>query len=140
MRRNGAFTTIEMIIVLGLVAAIFCIVGPQIGQSNQRLAEQRFWNSFKQEWHLAQVRAQLTHQSTSVIFDPSLDALVFISHRQRRSVDLPSTLQVRKFASIEMKPDGYVRPGTRRFYSRTDHCGYRLVIQMARGEYDVKKE
>lgn len=49
-------------------------------------------------------------------------------------------MRVERFSPIEMQADGYVKPATQRFYSRSGRCRYRLVIQMARGEYDVKKD
>lgn len=141
MKQQSAFTTLEMIITLGLVAIIMCITGPQISRSNKQLGEQRFWQSFRQEWQAAQARAQILHQGTAIYYYPPVNAIVFKGNGEKeREVQLPTTLRVKDFSPIEMKENGYVQPGTRRFYSQIDQCNYRIVVQMARGEYDVKKD
>lgn len=140
MRKSRAFTTLEMIIVLGLVALIMCMLGPQFGRSKQCMAEDRFWQSFRQEWRLAQTQAQLNHLPTTIFYDSTTNTLVFARDHHRRYVDLPSSLLVTSFTPVMMKTDGYVRPGTRCFYSQVRKCRYQLVVQMARGEFDVKKE
>ena len=141
MKRCHAFTTIEMIITLGLVAVIMLVAGPQVNRSNQHLSEQRFWHSFRQEWQVSRTQAQILHQGTSIYYYPPVNAIIFKGTGQKeRLVPLPSTLRIDKFTPIQMKTDGYVQPGTRRLYSQNDHATYRIVIQMARGEYDVKKD
>ncbi|MDM8333846.1 type II secretion system protein [Limosilactobacillus panis] len=140
MTKQTAFTTLEMVIVLGLVAIIMLLAGPQLGHSQQCIAEQQFWQSFRQEWHWAQIQAQLTREPTTIEYVRAENAMIFRTYRHRRSVTVPNSLQVGNFLPIEMKPDGYVCPGSRWFYSQAQHCKYRLVIQMARGEFDVKKE
>ncbi|MGM9891960.1 type II secretion system protein [Limosilactobacillus sp.] len=140
MKRRAAFTMIEMVIVLGLVTLVVCLTGPQMKRSQQCVAEQEFWHSFRQEWHCAQTQAQLSRQSTIITYEVDENAIVFKNHQYRHLVTLPNSLQVRKFRPLEMRADGYLEPGSRRFYSRAQHCWYRLVIQMARGEFDVKKE
>ena len=47
MTKQTAFTTLEMVIVLGLVAIIMLLAGPQLGHSQQCIAEQQFWQSFR---------------------------------------------------------------------------------------------
>ena len=66
--------------------------------------------------------------------------MVFTSWQNRTTIAVPATMRVERISPIEMQADGYVKPATQRFYSRSGLCRYRLVIQMARGEYDVKKD
>lgn len=140
MRKAGAFTVLEMVLVLGLVVVIMWIMGPQFGQGKQCMAEDRFWQSFRQEWQLAQMRVQLYHLPTTISYSSMTNSVDFTSDNHNRSVSLPSSLRLTAFTPIEMKADGYVCPGNRCFYSRARECRYRLVIQMARGEFDVEKE
>lgn len=140
MKRARAFTMLEMVIVLALVTVILLFTGPLIGRSNEQVAEQRFWQGFRQQWHLAQTRAHLKHQPTTISYSADTHTVAFTSWRYRFTVVVPATMRVEAFSPIEMQADGYVRPATQRFYSRSGRCHYRLVIQMARGEYDVKKD
>lgn len=140
MNKARAFTMLEMVVALALVTVILIFTGPLIGRSNEQVTEQRFWQSFRQQWYLAQARAQLRHQPTTITYSAATNAITFTSWRYRSTVVLPATMRVEIFSPIEMQADGYVKPATQRFYSRSGRCRYRLVIQMARGEYNVKKD
>lgn len=140
MKKARAFTMLEMVIVLALVTMILLFTGPSIGHSSEQVNEQRFWQAFRQQWHLAQTRAQLQHQPTTIDYLPDAHAVVFTGWRYHSTIAVPATMRVDVFSPIEMQADGYVRPTTQHFYSRSGRCHYRLIIQMARGEYDVKKD
>ena len=139
MKRTG-FTALEMIIVLGVVALIFCLVTPMMTTSRNCINEQQFWRQFRQEWRYAQVQAQVNHCGTDIHYAREKGGISFICNYHQRLVKVPATIQVTDFDDIEIKADGYVRPQTKEFHSATEHCDYRLTIQMAQGEYDVKKE
>ncbi|QZN93672.1 MULTISPECIES: hypothetical protein [Limosilactobacillus] len=139
MKRDG-FTALEMIIVLGLTALIFCLVTPMMTTSRNRINEQQFWRQFRQEWRYAQVQTQVNHYGTDIHYAKEKGAISFICNYRQRLVKIPATIQVMDFDDIEIKADGYVCPQTKVFHSATEHCDYRLTIQMARGEYDVKRE
>ena len=140
MSRAKAFTMLEMLIVLALVTVILLFTGPLVSHSHEQVVEQRFWQSFRQQWYLAQTRAQLKRQSTAITYSADTNAVVFTSWRNRTTIAVPTTMRVERFSPIEIQAGGYVKPATQRFYSRSGRCRYHLVIQMARGEYDVKKD
>lgn len=140
MSRAKAFTMLEMVIALALVTVILLFTGPLVSHSHEQVVEQQFWQSFRQQWHLAQTRAQLKRQPTTITYSADTNAVVFTSWQNRTTIALPATMRVERFSPIEMQAGGYVKPATQRFYSRSGRCRYRLVIQMARGEYDVKKD
>lgn len=140
MSRTKAFTMIEMVVVLALITVILLFTGPLVGRSHEQVVEQRFWQSFRQQWHLAQTRAQLKRQPTTVTYSADTHTVAFTSWQKRTVIAVPATMRVESFSPIEMQIGGYVKPATQRFYSRSGRCRYRLVIQMARGEYDVKKD
>lgn len=137
--KKAAFTTIEMVIVLGITAVIFSLVGPRIVTTQERLAEQHFWHQFRQEWRYAQMQAQTNHYGTTIHYAPEKSGIAFTCNFKQQVVTVPPTLQVVAFSDIEIKGDGYVRPQTQEFYSKITNEKYLLVIQMARGEYYVKK-
>ena len=53
MKNQRAFTSVEMIVVLGLVAVIYLVIAPTFQPSRQAIAEQQFWHELRQDWRAA---------------------------------------------------------------------------------------
>ncbi|MDO4903386.1 MAG: type II secretion system protein [Limosilactobacillus sp.] len=105
------------------------------------MAEERFFQSFRQEWQSAQVRSRVQGKYTAIKYSESNHAVSFAyGHNLCDWVNLPNSLQVKNFPNkMVMENNGYVKPTTITLYSTVEHCEYQIVVQMARGEYDVKK-
>lgn len=134
-----AFTTIEMVIVLGIVALLLAFTMPNFTHSRQLMMEEQFWRSMRQQWRTAQIAAQLHHQATNVDYDKEAQQITFSTGRHHTEVVVPGTLTVRRFNAIEMHEDGYVRPQTMVFDSRLNDCRYLMKIQLAWGGYRLEK-
>lgn len=102
MSRAKAFTMLEMVIALALVTVILLFTGPLVSHSHEQVVEQRFWQSFRQQWHLAQTRAQLKRQPTTITYSADTNAVVFTSWQNRTTIALPATMRVERFSPIEM--------------------------------------
>ena len=97
MKNQRAFTSVEMIVVLGLVAVIYLVIAPTFQPSRQAIAEQQFWHELRQDWRAAQVTAQVRHQSTTVQHYLSTRQIVFNSDGHRTILNIPPTIEVEPF-------------------------------------------
>lgn len=139
MKNQRAFTSIEMIVVLGLVAVIYLVIAPTFQPSWQAIAEQQFWHELRQDWRAAQVTAQVRHQSTTVQHYLSTRQIVFNSDGHRTILNIPPTIEVEPFDMFIIDKTGYAAPQTIEFKSRLKHCRYLMKIQLAWGGYRLEK-
>ncbi|WP_267202482.1 type II secretion system protein [Limosilactobacillus kribbianus] len=140
MSRRPAFTVVEMIVVLGMVALLFTLMMPQLNPTRTQIAEQEFWHAMRQNWQCAQATAQIRHQGTNIIYDPDNQQILFLADGINTKVNIPSSLEVMRFKDIEMHADGYVRPRTIIFDSPGRHRRYLMKIQLAWGGYSLEEE
>ncbi|MGN1279626.1 MAG: hypothetical protein ACI4T4_02955 [Limosilactobacillus sp.] len=139
MKKPRAFTSIEMIVVLGLVAAIYLVIAPTFRPSSQAIAEQQFWHELRQDWRAAQVAAQVRHQPTIVDYYPNTQQIVFDCDGDRTLLNVPPTIAVTDFDEFIIDNTGYTAPRTIKFRSRLHHCQYLMKIQLAWGGYRLEK-
>lgn len=139
MTRRLAFTSVEMIVVLGLVAAIYLMLAPNFQPSRQAIAEQQFWHGLRQNWRAAQVAAQVRHQPTIVDDCSETHRIKFERGEHLTYLDIPPTLEVESFDMFVIDDTGYTAPRTIRFKSRRQHCCYLMKIQLAWGGYRLEK-
>lgn len=129
---------IEMVVVLGMVAAIMALASPSFVKSQQAANEERFWHELKQQWRLAQTRARVSHRPTRIEFEAK--QVEFHSSKQVTTLALPATLRVTNAPiELQMMDNGYVRPLTVAFTSTFYHCRYELKVQLAWGGYRLEK-
>ncbi|MFR0771744.1 MAG: hypothetical protein ACLSH6_07740 [Limosilactobacillus pontis] len=138
MRSMRAFTSIEMIVVLGMVVVIYCLLGPSFNPSRQAIVEQEFWHGMRQEWRAAQVAAQVHHQTTVIDYHPASQQIEFDRTGKITRLAIPSTLKVDRFGRFVIDDSGYTAPQTMRFTSRREHCFYLMKIQLAWGGYRLE--
>lgn len=138
MKRQAAFTLLEMLIVLGIVALTLLIGWPSMHRAAQKNAERQFWQTFRQAWQAAQVRSKTSQKSTRVVYLKSRNLVVFAWDNDSEQIRVPETLFVRRFSDIEMKKTGYVSPQTEEFISTLDGTDYQIRIQLAWGSYHVQ--
>lgn len=134
-----AFTTIEVVIVLGIIALLLTFTMPNFVHSRQLMMEEQFWRSMRQQWRTAQIAAQLHHQATNVDYDKETQQIIFSTGGHHTEVVVPGTLIVRHFNTIEMHEDGYVRPQTMMFDSQLNDQRYLMKVQLAWGGYRLEK-
>lgn len=139
MSEQRAFTSVEMIVVLGLVAAIYLIITPIFQPSRQLIAEQQFWHGMRQNWRAAQVAAQVQHQPTTIDYHPGTQQIVFDRGDHKTALNIPPTIETKDFNLIIIDNSGYTAPQTVRFKSRLRHCWYLMKIQLAWGGYRLEK-
>lgn len=139
MRKLVAFTSVEMIVVLGLVTAIYLMLAPSFQPSRQAIVEQEFWHGMRQNWRAAQVAAQVRHQPTLIDYCPETQRIRFTRDDHRTYLDIPPTLKVVPFDMIVIDGTGYTAPRTIRFKSRRRHCCYLMKIQLAWGGYRLEE-
>lgn len=139
MKKQVAFTSVEMIVVLGIVAAIYLLLAPNFQPSRQAIGEQQFWHGMRQNWRAAQVAAQVHHQSTLIDYCPETQRIRFTRDNRYTYLDIPPTLEVKPFDMIVIDDTGYTVPRTLHFESRRHHCGYLMKIQLAWGGYRLEK-
>lgn len=135
---RSAFTLLEMIIVLGIVALTMLIGWPSMQRTIQKNEERQFWQTFRQAWQAAQVRSKTSNESTHVFYLKSPSQVVFSWASGTEHVNVPGTLSVRRFNDIEMKKTGYVSPQTEEFVSTLDNTDYQIRIRLAWGSYHVQ--
>ncbi|WP_294543914.1 type II secretion system protein [uncultured Limosilactobacillus sp.] len=138
MRRRQAFTLLEMLIVLGIVALTLLISWPSMHRAVQKNAERQFWQIFRQAWQAAQVRSKTSQESTRVVYLRHRNLIVFSWPNDSEQIRVPETLFVKRFNDIEMKKTGYVSPQTEEFISTLDGTDYQMRIQLAWGSYHVQ--
>lgn len=139
MRSMRAFTSIEMIVVLGMVVVIYCLLSPSFKPSRQAIVEQEFWHGMRQEWRAAQAAAQVHHQATEIDYHPASQQIEFGRAGKITRLAIPSTLKVDCFGRFVIDDSGYTAPQTMRFTSRREHCSYLMKIQLAWGGYRLEK-
>lgn len=135
-----AYTLVETLIVLGIVGGLFLLGGLKVQPLLQKNAEQVFWQELKDNWQLSETRAKSKQIGTSIrnvgnqyIRFESIDG----NTRLRKDVTVPATLKIRYFGEVNMHQNGYVKPGTQRFYSTLTGKNYAMKIQLAWGGYYV---
>ncbi|MGM9907746.1 hypothetical protein [Limosilactobacillus sp.] len=141
MRGQRAFTSVEMIVVLGLVVTIYLVLAPTFQPSRQAIAEQQFWHELRQDWRAAQVGAQVHHQSTVIDYYSDTKQLVFQRNGHRTLLNIPPTIALdeEKFNAFIIDDTGYTAPQTIGFKSRLQHCKYLMKVQLAWGGYRLEK-
>lgn len=139
MSGQRAFTSVEMIVVLGLVAVIYLILTPTFQPSRQLIAEQQFWHGMRQNWRAAQVAAQVRHQPTAIDYHPGTQQITFDRGDNKVALNIPSTIETEDFDMIIIDDSGYTAPQTIRFKSRLRHCRYLMKVQLAWGGYRLEK-
>lgn len=125
--------------MLALVAVIVATTAAPAKRGFERVQEDQFWRSFKQEWQAAQARAKVAHQATWVSYEAPNRRVTFISQGRYRALAMPPTLLVRDYQDFSMHANGYVSPQTWQLVSRLDGREYYLRIQLGWGGYHVEK-
>lgn len=139
MSRCRAFTSVEMIIVLGLVAILCVTVAPSLQPSRQAITEQQFWHAMRQQWRRAQVAAQLDHQSTIISCHSDTQQVEFWRDGDASFLNIPATLRPKRFVTVFIHEDGYAAPQTICFDSTLNHRRYLMKVQLAWGGYRLEK-
>lgn len=133
---------LESMIALALTALIITFTFPSVTRNHQITAERQFWNSFRQEWREAQVRAKVNHEETAVTYHATDEQIEFSwwqgERPCRRQLNIPETLLVRKFEDFKMHENGYTRPRTQEFQSSINQRTYLMRIQLAWGGYHIE--
>lgn len=135
-----AFTMIEMIISLGIVASIMMLTVPKTTRSYQEWQGNQFWRELKQEWQLSQVRSQNEGEITDITYSQEERAIVFCSKNHRRKIRVPGFIRVRDLKARTMLSNGYIRPATWSFIDLLHHEEIDLKIQMAGGGYRIERQ
>lgn len=139
LHREG-FTFLETIIVLGIAALLLLITIPNFTKTRQKLAEEQFWRSLRQDWQWAQLQCESKHQYIVIRYDKSGERITFRINDQTREskvIPIPSTLNVDAFSELYMTPNGYTRPQTQTFRSLIDGHRYYMKIQLGWGGYRI---
>lgn len=139
MRARRAFTSVEMIVVMGLVAVIYLLLVPNFQPSRQAIVEREFWHGMRQEWRAAQVAAQVRHQVTVIDYHPASQQIAFDRDGNTTCLNIPPTLKADRFSRFMIDGSGYTAPQTMRFTSQREHCSYLMKIQLAWGGYRLEK-
>lgn len=139
MRKPG-FTLVEMVIVLGVMVMIITLTGPTACSGFQQWQQRIFWKDFKQEWQLAQVRAQSEEQSTLIRYDMEQRQVSFHANHRFQNITVPKSLKVRKSVERVMHAGGYIQPATWEFIDTINHQEIDVKIQMAGGGYRIEKK
>lgn len=94
--RRPAFTLVEMLLVLGIVAASFWLVTPRAIRGYQVWEQQRFFKQLEQQWQAAAVHARVSQRASSVkvLFDSRQICFIWHSahHTQRKDLAVPGSL------------------------------------------------
>lgn len=139
MKAWRAFTSLEMIVVLGLVMAIYLLITPAFRPSQQAIVEEQFWHSMRQNWRSAQIAAQLQHQSTIINYRPATQQIEFDRAGNKTFLDIPATMEEKEFGEVCIDASGYTAPQTIRFKSNLSQQYYLMKIQLAWGGYRLEK-
>ncbi|MEX0380138.1 type II secretion protein [Leuconostoc sp. MS02] len=124
---NSAFTLLESLIVLGVVASML-LIGCAIKPPNQQLAQ---WEpAFKSQWLRARLTAQQTQKNVIVTFDE--DMVLFGSERFK----YPKGYQNNKPKQLKILKTGYVTPMT--ITLTTGKQTIKLIFSLGGGEYRVE--
>ena len=134
--RRPAFTLVEMLLVLGIVAASFWLVTPRAIRGYQVWEQQRFFKQLEQQWQAAAVHARVSQRASSVkvLFDSRQICFIWHSahHMQRKDLAVPGSLTLVTPGKIgwKLQTDGYTTPGTIGFIDRQTGARYEVRIQM----------
>lgn len=133
--KQRAFTLLESVIVLAIVALILLITSPAMQKSRQAAAERQFFTRLRLCWDAETNWARVNHQH------------IVIKKRGQRMIvgqkvlSIPTTLSANSgFVDLEVTTNGFTAPQTRALYSSIDRSVYLLKIQMGWGGYRIEKE
>lgn len=140
--QEEGFTFLEAIIVLGIAALLLLITIPNFTKTRQKIDEQQFWQSLRQDWQWAQLKCESKHQFVVIRHDKNNEMITFRINdqtRETKEILIPSTLNVEWFGELYLTPNGYTRPCTQRFKSLIDGRYYYMKIQLGWGGYRIEK-
>lgn len=138
MRKQG-FTLMEMIVVLGLTALALTISWPAVHHNFEKTKQQIFFQSFRQEWQLAQANCKNNHEATRISYYSQERFFIFNNQHYQHEVKLPASLRLCPRKDINMHADGYVRPCSWELQNELDGHSYWMRFQMAWGGYRLEK-
>ena len=67
--QEEGFTFLEAIIVLGIAALLLLITIPNFTKTRQKIDEEQFWQSLRQDWQWAQLKCESKHQFVVIRHD-----------------------------------------------------------------------
>lgn len=138
--KKPAFTMLEAVIVLGIVALVVGLTMPAMTRDRQAMAEEQFWRNLRHNWRQAQLRAELNQQSTQIKYNVVAQTVEFDWASGQKQVAIPATIKVFRFPKLKMAADGYIKAQTQVFYSELDQHYYLMKIQLAWGGYRIEKK
>jgi len=127
-RVNRAFTLLESLIVLSVVASML-LLSYTIKPHHQQMTQ---WEpTFKSQWQQARLTAQQTQKNVTVTFDR--DAVIF----DRDRLKYPKGYSNSVSTQIKILKTGYVAPGT--ITLTTGKQTIKIIFSLGGGEYRVEK-
>lgn len=133
--KRHAFTLVEAVIVLAIVAVIFAVTSPVMKKRRQAAAERQFLTHLRLCWDLETNKARVHHQQI-VIKKRGQQMIV-----GDKVISIPKTLSANSgFGDLYVGDNGFTAPQTRALFSSIDRAVYIFKIQMGWGGYRVEKE
>lgn len=141
MVRQSAFTLLESVIVLGLVSVMVAFGAINLRESTENNRERYFWQQMKENWQEAQVRSENNNTQTTI--DKYPDGIRFHwmdlkKGPQDNYIKIPTTLSVKSFPTVIVRPNGYAKANSEIFYSKKHNKTYFMRVQLGWGGYDLE--
>ncbi|KPN83019.1 hypothetical protein [Apilactobacillus kunkeei] len=136
-KNKGAFTTIEMLIVL-IISSIFmslCIFLYQGVHINDKELEKDFWENFNVYWKHGIESSEYSGLRT-YIYEKNND-IIFLNDGNYNKLRMPNGMRSQDNLLIIINNDGYVPPQTYEWYSKKTHTRYYLKVQLGGGTYKI---
>lgn len=134
-RINKAFTLVESLIVLTIVAGMMALSVFHKPQESTTKQVDRFLEQYQQFWNVAESHATSRQLETYFVIDNQ--QIQINSNNFQKIMKCPKNLEVTD-TTISIKDDGYVAPQTVEF--SLNQQNFSIIYSMAGGNYRVEKQ
>ncbi|KRL94792.1 type II secretion system protein [Limosilactobacillus equigenerosi] len=141
--KRPAFTLVELLIVLGMVALMILLSGPQVRRMQMNLNEQVFWHRFRQQYLVGLQTARRGDGPTVIVYLPSKHQMYFQHFKAAPDarISVPKSLQVRNDRQVTIQNHtAYTAPQTWQLVNNDEDYQYAITFQMGGGEYHLRRE
>lgn len=139
-KKNDAFTLIEVIIVLGITAAIFLLGFSITKNTKQRLDERQFWKTFDQAWSQVATESEQMKTNAQIEFYSTKINFIYYSSttkgykRNTKIIKIPTTFKLTSnWATVYFFENGGAKMQSVSYYSSVTKKQYVFIPQIGYG-------
>ncbi len=136
MFRNKAFTLLESLIVLSIIAFL-CVIAVSLPRPTEKQVTKSFLKKYESFFSQAQLSAQRSNRDTELIFNQN-DIYFSDCHKRLQRLAIPKEI-LAPSRKMVIKANGYVTPMTLIFSNPKGNRKFSLIYSLGFGNYRVEK-